>query len=102
MLLFSSAIIARLPGDKREMAALRGRIALGCLIVQDLVVLVMASMSRGAAGDVPGRHAPYWSRARGLFCWSGWRCHACRRVEGVTGHDERRWMRWNGSRIFFV
>ncbi|MEM8852125.1 MAG: cation:proton antiporter family protein [Pseudomonadota bacterium] len=51
----STIIIVKLLSDKREIDALHGRIALGFLIVQDLVVvfsmIVLSALAVGAAGD---------------------------------------------------
>ncbi|MEL7042701.1 MAG: cation:proton antiporter family protein [Pseudomonadota bacterium] len=51
----STIIIVKLLSDKREIDSLHGRIALGFLIVQDLVVvlamIVLSAMGAGAAGD---------------------------------------------------
>lgn len=51
----STIIIVKLLSDKREVDALHGRIALGFLIVQDLVVvlamMVLSAVGVGAAGD---------------------------------------------------
>ena len=53
----STIIVVKLLSDKREIDSLHGRIALGVLIVQDLmVVLAMAALSAfgvGAASDAP-------------------------------------------------
>ncbi len=52
----STIIIVKLLSDKREVDALHGRIAIGLLIVQDIVVvLVMIALTAlGEAGDVAG------------------------------------------------
>lgn len=51
----STIIIVKLLSDKREIDALHGRIALGFLIVQDLVVvfsmIILSALAVGAAGD---------------------------------------------------
>ncbi len=51
----STIIIVKLLSDKREIDSLHGRIALGFLIVQDLVVvlamIVLSALGVGAAGD---------------------------------------------------
>ncbi len=51
----STIIIVKLLSDKREIDSLHGRVALGFLIVQDLVVvlamLVMSAIGAGAQGD---------------------------------------------------
>lgn len=51
----STIIIVKLLSDKREIDSLHGRIALGFLIVQDLVVvlamIVLSAISAGAGGD---------------------------------------------------
>ena len=51
----STIIIVKLLSDKREIDALHGRIALGFLIVQDIVVvlamIVLSAVGVGAAGD---------------------------------------------------
>ncbi len=51
----STIIIVKLLSDKREIDSLHGRIALGFLIVQDLVVvlamIVLSALSVGAGGD---------------------------------------------------
>jgi len=51
----STIIIVKLLSDKREIDSLHGRIALGFLIVQDLVVVIamitLSAISIGAAGD---------------------------------------------------
>jgi Kef-type K+ transport system membrane component KefB/Trk K+ transport system NAD-binding subunit len=53
----STIIIVKLLSDKREIDALHGRIALGFLIVQDLVVViamvVLSAFGVGAAADAP-------------------------------------------------
>ncbi|MBB4002269.1 cation:proton antiporter [Aurantimonas endophytica] len=58
-LTFSSTIIVvKLLGDKRELETLHGRIALGFLIVQDIVVVVamvvLSTVGIGAAGEQSG------------------------------------------------
>ena len=56
----STIIIVKLLSDKREIDSLHGQIALGFLIVQDLVVvlamIVLSAIGIGAAGDDPGGH----------------------------------------------
>ena len=53
----STIIIVKLLSDKREIDSLHGRIALGFLIVQDVVVvlamIVLSALGVGAAGDAP-------------------------------------------------
>jgi Kef-type K+ transport system membrane component KefB len=55
----STVIIVKLLSDKREIDALHGRIALGILIVQDLVVvlvmIVLAAFGAGDHGELSGR-----------------------------------------------
>ncbi len=51
----STIIIVKLLSDKREIDALHGRIALGFLIVQDIVVVIaMISLSAIGVGDAAG------------------------------------------------
>ncbi len=54
----STIIIVKLLSDKREIDSLHGQIALGFLIVQDLVVvlamIVLSAIGIGAAGDADG------------------------------------------------
>ena len=54
----STIIIVKLLSDKREIDSLHGRIALGFLIVQDIVVvlamIVLSAIGVGAAADGPG------------------------------------------------
>lgn len=54
----STIIIVKLLSDKRELNSLHGRVALGFLIVQDLVVVlsmvVLSTMGMGAAADGEG------------------------------------------------
>jgi Kef-type K+ transport system membrane component KefB len=56
----STIIIVKLLSDKREIDSLHGQIALGFLIVQDLVVvlamIVLSAIGIGAATDGPGGH----------------------------------------------
>ncbi len=55
----STIIIVKLLSDKRELDALHGRIALGFLIVQDLVVVVaMIALSTLGVGEGSGRSGP--------------------------------------------
>jgi Kef-type K+ transport system membrane component KefB len=53
----STIIIVKLLSDKREIDSLHGRIALGFLIVQDVVVvlamIMLSALGVGAAGDAP-------------------------------------------------
>jgi Kef-type K+ transport system membrane component KefB/Trk K+ transport system NAD-binding subunit len=78
-LTFSSTIIVvKLLSDKREIDALHGRIAVGFLIVQDIVVvLVMIVLSSmGAVGDSPGQPGQLfepllWVVAKGLLFLAG-------------------------------
>jgi Kef-type K+ transport system membrane component KefB/Trk K+ transport system NAD-binding subunit len=53
----STIIIVKLLSDKREIDALHGRIAVGFLIVQDIVVVLamIALSSLGTVGDSPGQ-----------------------------------------------
>ena len=55
----STIIIVKLLSDKREIDSLHGRVALGFLIVQDLVVvlamLVMSAIGAGAQGEAAAR-----------------------------------------------
>ena len=56
----STIIIVKLLSDKREIDSLHGQIALGFLIVQDLVVvlamIVLSAIGIGAAAEGPGGH----------------------------------------------
>ncbi|MFN3663512.1 cation:proton antiporter [Yoonia sp.] len=58
----STIIIVKLLSDKREIDSLHGQIALGFLIVQDLVVvlamIVLSAIGIGAAGDGHGGSVP--------------------------------------------
>lgn len=64
----STIIIVKLLSDKREVDTLHGRIALGFLIVQDLVVvLVMIGLNAlGASGDVSWTQAAFTVLAKGV------------------------------------
>ncbi len=64
----STIIIVKLLSDKREVDALHGRIALGFLIVQDLVVvLVMIGLNAlGATGDVSWTQAAFAVLVKGV------------------------------------
>jgi Kef-type K+ transport system membrane component KefB len=55
----STIIIVKLLSDKREVDALHGRIAIGFLIVQDIVVVMIGLTALGEAGDAAslGREA---------------------------------------------
>ena len=79
----STIIIVKLLSDKREVDTLHGRIALGFLIVQDLVVvLVMIGLNAlGATGDVSWTQAAFAVLVKGVgfILWSGWRCGTCYR-----------------------
>ncbi len=64
----STIIIVKLLSDKREIDSLHGRIAVGFLIVQDLVVvLVMIALTAFAAGRGSGQ----WAREIGLVVGRG-------------------------------
>jgi len=80
----STIIIVKLLSDKREVDTLHGRIALGFLIVQDLVVvLVMIGLNAlGASGEVSLPQAAFAILIKGAGFWflSGWRCATCCRV----------------------
>lgn len=64
----STIIIVKLLSDKREVDTLHGRIALGFLIVQDLVVvLVMIGLNAlGVSGDVSWTHAAFAVLVKGV------------------------------------
>jgi predicted Kef-type K+ transport protein len=63
----STIIIVKLLSDKREIDSLHGRIAVGFLIVQDIVVvLAMITLSPIGVGDGPGDDARRGSRHRRL------------------------------------
>ncbi len=64
----STIIIVKLLSDKREVDTLHGRIALGFLIVQDLVVvLVMIGLNAlGASGDVSWTQAAFAVLVKGV------------------------------------
>jgi Kef-type K+ transport system membrane component KefB len=75
----STIIIVKLLSDKREIDALHGQIALGFLIVQDLVVvlamIVLSAIGIGAAetaGMAAGRWR--WCWPRGWRWWRWWSC----------------------------
>jgi Kef-type K+ transport system membrane component KefB len=76
----STIIIVKLLSDKREIDSLHGQIALGFLIVQDLVVvlamIVLSAIGIGAppraAGMAAGRSCRCWPRA-----WRWWRWWSC-------------------------
>jgi len=57
----STIIIVKLLSDKREIDSLHGQVALGFLIVQDLVVvlamIVLSAIGIGAAGESQGGHS---------------------------------------------
>jgi Kef-type K+ transport system membrane component KefB/uncharacterized UPF0146 family protein len=65
----STIIIVKLLSDKREIDALHGRIALGFLIIQDLVVIVVliALAALGEGGDRPAGHELLLVFGRGLL-----------------------------------
>lgn len=70
----STIIIVKLLSDKREIDALHGRIAIGFLIIQDIVVvLVMISLS--ALGESQGGERPwlnfFWIIAKGTLLLVG-------------------------------
>jgi predicted Kef-type K+ transport protein len=75
----STIIIVKLLSDKREIDALHGQIALGFLIVQDLVV-VLAMIVLSAIG-IGARMAAAWRRvgARVVLAsgWRWWRRWCC-------------------------
>lgn len=67
----STIIIVKLLSDKREIDSLHGRVALGFLIVQDIVVvlamIVLSAMGVGAAAEDPLRAVLLVVGAGGLF-----------------------------------
>lgn len=68
----STIIIVKLLGDKRELGALHGRIALGFLIVQDIfVVFCMVTLSALASGwaRTPAARSTSWSSAAAGWRW---------------------------------
>jgi predicted Kef-type K+ transport protein len=73
----STMIIVKLLSDKHEIDSLHGRIALGSLIVQDIVVvLAMVVVSAMAAGDGTAAMAAGRSCSAGCLWWaarSPWR-----------------------------
>jgi len=58
----STIIIVKLLSDKREIDALHGRIAVGFLIVQDIVVVLVMIVLSAVGGAQAGRH-PAWDAA---------------------------------------
>ena len=73
----STIIIVKLLSDKKEIDSLHGRIAIGFLIVQDLVVvLVMISLTAFGASRGTGHLAQEVVTLclRGLGYWSFWGC----------------------------
>jgi Kef-type K+ transport system membrane component KefB len=64
----STIIIVKLLSDKREVDALHGRIAIGFLIVQDLVVvLAMMVLSTLAVGTQPDAPASIWAQVASVL-----------------------------------
>lgn len=75
----STIIIVKLLSDKREIDALHGQIALGILIVQDLLVvlamIVLSAIGMGAPGH--GGAGRWWGCWRRGWRWWWGRCCSC-------------------------
>jgi Kef-type K+ transport system membrane component KefB len=71
----STIIIVKLLSDKREIDALHGQIALGFLIVQDLVVvlamILLSAIGVGTPGDGHGGGSLVWALASGIALIAG-------------------------------
>ena len=73
--LSSTIIVVKLLSDRRELDDLHGRLALGILIVQDLVVVVvMIAVTASGESDRSTGLALLASSSRGPCCWPFWGC----------------------------